>query len=708
MNMHSWLAEWSSWLWPNVAVHLWEATLFVGLLALGVRLLKRAPASTRYWLWFLAAVKLLVPSVLLAWVISEIPSAAPALFPPSLEQSTHGVPASDPRRPVYEVLEPLLLSQPVVAQPVSADVHNELYCTLTLVWLTGFVFFVVRWARASLSLAWAVKTSFGLVSSRETEILKRVRSWLLLKQEVDILVSAKVTEAGLWGIWRPTVLFPEEAACRLSDEELEAVMLHELLHVERKDNLAVILQKGMMALLWFYPLAWLIDRKLFEERERACDEEVLRLRQSPETYISGILKVARACVEQRLVGTSSIGGASLKRRMKHLLSAEPPRRLGTPERALIIGLVAGLAVFSLGAGFVNRDAYAAWSSSTNRYSLRIQTSQEGILEDVSAVVHMSSSECGPMVEESMRNKRMGPPPPTITLQQIEQSPELPISFRNTTGSPLLITDARLRAMKVEQVGVYLLLPRVSISSRTAKRIAAVRLKFHHAPLRRTVHAEMYQLDLEPHGSFSTDRMPGINAQRFLGVLSRLLPPRNLQVPDPAKRVFHPYVIYFPVEKTPEDFTVSVLGIQYADGDTWGTVPARFPTPAPPRRFPSHTLDFGSPAAFDTQPSSGRVRVNEDEQRKKILYQLQPPCPSLAFSVGIEGSLVLEATIGKDGSVQALRIIDGEPRLYGHVAASVVDAVKQWKYEPTVRKGKPVDVVTTITIKFVLDATPGIG
>ena len=46
MNIHSWLSEWSSWLWPNLVVHLWEAALFIGLLGLGVQLLKRAPAST--------------------------------------------------------------------------------------------------------------------------------------------------------------------------------------------------------------------------------------------------------------------------------------------------------------------------------------------------------------------------------------------------------------------------------------------------------------------------------------------------------------------------------------------------------------------------------------------------------------------------------------------------------------------------------------
>jgi len=365
MNTHPWLAELSSWLWPNVLVHLWEATLFVGLLALGVRLLKRTPASTRYWFWLLAAFKLLVPSVLLAWLVSEIPSAAPSLSPPLPEQSTHGAQAVDPGRPAYEILKPLLLGQPVAGQPVSAEDHNELYCALTLTWLAGLAFFAFRWARGSLNLAWAVKTRFALVSSRETQVLKRVRSWLLLNRDVDILVSDKVTVAGLWGIRKPTVLLPEAAASRLSDEELEAVMLHELLHVERRDNLAVVLQKAITTVLWFYPLAWLIDRKLSEERERACDEEVIRLGKSPETYVSGVLKVARACVEQRLVGISSIGGASLKRRMKHLLSTEPPSKLGAPARALILGPAAGLAVFPFGAGFVNRDAYAPWSVPTN-------------------------------------------------------------------------------------------------------------------------------------------------------------------------------------------------------------------------------------------------------------------------------------------------------------------------------------------------------
>ena len=64
-------------------------------------------------------------------------------------------------------------------------------------------------------------------------------------------------------------------------------------------------------------------------------------------------------------------------------------------------------------------------------------------------------------------------------------------------------------------------------------------------------------------------------------------------------------------------------------------------------------------------------------------------------------MVLQAAIGKEGSVRDLKIIAGEAVLTTLAASTVVDAVKQWKYQPTLRQGKAVEVATTITIKFVL-------
>jgi protein TonB len=58
---------------------------------------------------------------------------------------------------------------------------------------------------------------------------------------------------------------------------------------------------------------------------------------------------------------------------------------------------------------------------------------------------------------------------------------------------------------------------------------------------------------------------------------------------------------------------------------------------------------------------------------------------------------MEAVISKDGSVESLRVVRGHPLLL----QAAIDAVKQWKYRPTMLNGEPVDVVTTITVTFTL-------
>ena len=198
------------------------------------------------------------------------------------------------------------------------------------------------------------------------------------------------------------------------------------------------------------------------------------------------------------------------------------------------------------------------------------------------------------------------------MNQIERSHQSPIGYRNPNGSPLLITDARMKAMRFEQGGVHLLMPRVSFSSQSAKHIAAVRLELRHRHFPLSVYAELYGLNLKPHASFTTDRLPGKNPQRFLHGGHAPLPPRNLLLKDPANRVFHPYVIYLPLDHRPADFTVEIRGVRFANGDTWGTLPARLPSPNPPTRFsrqaPVPDLIVGVDAERSTEP----IRMSEEE------------------------------------------------------------------------------------------------
>src|SRR5204863_9231542 len=100
----------------------------------------------------------------------------------------------------------------------------------------------------------------------------------------------------------------------------EAVLANELWHVRRRDNLAAAIHMVVEAIFWFYPLVWWLGARLVEERERACDEEVLELGSERQVYAESILKVCEFCVESPLTCVSGITGADLKKRMVYIMT----------------------------------------------------------------------------------------------------------------------------------------------------------------------------------------------------------------------------------------------------------------------------------------------------------------------------------------------------------------------------------------------------
>ena len=112
-------------------------------------------------------------------------------------------------------------------------------------------------------------------------------------------------------------------------------------------------------------------------------------------------------------------------------------------------------------------------------------------------------------------------------------------------------------------------------------------------------------------------------------------------------------------------------------------PVAPPAPPPPPPVPS----------FKATP----VRLGGDVQAANLIHQVNPVYPALARQTRIQGVVVMEAVISKDGSVDRLRVISGHPFL----SQAAIDAVKQWRYRPTMLNGEPVDVITTITVTFTL-------
>ena len=141
----------------------------------------------------------------------------------------------------------------------------------------------------------------------------------------------------VWRALRPLIVLPLGLAERLSDGELGSVLAHELFHVKRFDNLFGSLQMFVCCIFWFHPLVWLIDKRLIEERELMCDEQVILSGLSgtaPDAYAASLWKVVQFGFGWPVAGISRATGSNLKRRIKFMLNANHQSKSSVAGRAL--------------------------------------------------------------------------------------------------------------------------------------------------------------------------------------------------------------------------------------------------------------------------------------------------------------------------------------------------------------------------------------
>lgn len=93
----------------------------------------------------------------------------------------------------------------------------------------------------------------------------------------------------------------------------------------------------------------------------------------------------------------------------------------------------------------------------------------------------------------------------------------------------------------------------------------------------------------------------------------------------------------------------------------------------------------------------RVRVSSGVSTGMLVRKVQPSYPPLARQARIQGTVVLQATISKEGNVENLQLVSGHPML----APAAIEAVKQWRYKPYLLNGEPVEVETQVQVNFTL-------
>ncbi len=93
----------------------------------------------------------------------------------------------------------------------------------------------------------------------------------------------------------------------------------------------------------------------------------------------------------------------------------------------------------------------------------------------------------------------------------------------------------------------------------------------------------------------------------------------------------------------------------------------------------------------------RVRVSSGVSQGLLVRRVNPTYPPLARQARIQGTVILQAQISKDGTIENLQLVSGHPML----APAAIEAVKQWKYKPYLLNGEPVEVDTQVQVNFTL-------
>jgi protein TonB len=105
-----------------------------------------------------------------------------------------------------------------------------------------------------------------------------------------------------------------------------------------------------------------------------------------------------------------------------------------------------------------------------------------------------------------------------------------------------------------------------------------------------------------------------------------------------------------------------------------------------------------PPPVKEAPSPKQIKAGGNLEAAHLIKKVPPVYPSMARSNGIQGTVRFMATIGKDGTVQDLRVVSGNPLF----VPAARDAVKKWVYRPALLNGEPVEATIQIDVNFSLN------
>ncbi|MCB1019708.1 MAG: TonB family protein [Acidobacteria bacterium] len=536
-------------------------------------------------------------------------------------------------------------------------------------------------AGAMLRLAW---TLIGLAALAQRRRRARIASgdcpeFLELRTRLVVDAELRVGSSGpvAFGLIRPTVLIPQ-SLLDSNREALAAVLAHELVHLRRRDWLFVLGEEVLLALLWFHPAAWLLIREIRLTREESVDEQAAESATGPYVYLEALLAVARLrLAPARVPGAEFLRDRQIARRIETLIQQEKPmsRRF---QRSLTLSSTVLLA------------AAAWWGASLSPLV--------GAPQSLSPSIESNEAISVAQGLEGLILPTGGRPPlysPGALLSGIAGGVTLELTL-DASGN---VVDSRALSgpLELRQEAV-----RWSLDWRYDTSIQ---------PARRVIATVSFRLpETAPQMAFSllgfNRTLESIDFPAGATVL-RSVQAAGIDPPNPALQARLETYLGRDFAKEPDlaltlhSEIVSLVG----EGDSYTAVHAAVMPGADgavlvlrQTRRDIHLANPQPPSATGAPPAPPkRIKVGGAVQTSRLIRQVRPQYPALARQADIQGTVQLNVVIDHEGAVQSIDVGSGHPLLI----PAAVDAVKQWRYKPTLLNGNPVEVEAPVNVNFTL-------
>ncbi len=473
----------------------------------------------------------------------------------------------------------------------------------------------------------------------------------------EILVSGRVTSPVTFGFWNPVVLLPDGFR-GLPHQEQRSIVCHELIHIQRRDWAVAVGEELIRCILWFHPAIWWLLGQIQLTREQVVDEAVIDYTGDRTRYLDALLAIA----SQRL--SADLAPAPLFLKKHHLRQRVESIVSGVTmtKRNLLLPLAAAFATLPILIGI------AAW-----QFPLRAAP-QEAV-DDPGVEVQLGAAtilhRTGIAFPDEARAKHLsGTVVVGVTV--------------NDKGE---VTDAAA----------------VSGPQELRKPVVQSVLNWHFSP--EANQGPNFQLAVRFDGgraaapSESDSNLVPTSASdepRTVDAINLNLLPAALRA-----KVEQANVVRVGDVLTRENFKTVEASLRNIDdhlrmtGALHGDKVSVMIRIASPPQVARVAPVFTSSSVNVSTPQS--IRVGGNVQSANLIRQVKPKYPVDAKQARIQGIVRFNATIGPDGAIQSLDVVEGHPML----VTAAMDAVKQWLYKPTLLNGNPVTVMTVIDVNFTL-------